>query len=479
LGEVGWDGELDSFGWTTYGFDLDGLVSTPDSTDHCKTDGLLYQQDGPGGVDNGFATRFAGQILPSFTVSRAPSAQTNQAIGLGTHTLLIQIVPAPPSGPASVVRAATYLGGSRDRPPCFDGTDIWPVRADSLLDGDLTRPRAVFVGHIADDVFVSTESATLSVEHSVRGYRLPLELHHAAISVDLRSIRAGGNLAYGVLTGALGVAEITETVRQLAFEAFRTCDDQAVRYVVENVASYRDIMADLSNGDPSVECDGISVGIGLVAVRVALGEVVPPLPARDPCAAGEPVQSDGVLAGTCDSVPANELAGSCARVERRQAVYGPSRASVPVCPPYRPRGPVCPAPNYTGACRCHEDCTAGVNARCYVYGYGCSYDECFTDDDCGPARLCDCNNGVYGNHLCVTSNCHTDADCPNGHGCSPTRAVVCGALGGVVGYYCHTDADDCTVAADCGISYEEPGRCTYDANRLRWICSESYYCETP
>lgn len=57
-------------------------------------------------------------------------------------------------------------------------------------------------------------------------------------------------------------------------------------------------------------------------------------------------------------------------------------------------------------CRTHDDCRGGMNGRCAgnsETGFLCTYDECFTDSDCGPDEACRCEGGVYSdnNSMCV------------------------------------------------------------------------------
>jgi hypothetical protein len=122
-------------------------------------------------------------------------------------------------------------------------------------------------------------------------------------------------------------------------------------------------------------------------------------------------------------------------------------------------------------CQSHDDCSDGVNGRCQAFGYECTYDACFTDRDCAAGELCDCAGGLHGSHRCLpATDCRVDADCPSGRFCSPSGSRTCVNLNGVVGYFCHTPADDC--GADC------PLACVFDADIGHWRCTDSF-CTTP
>jgi hypothetical protein len=472
LGDVDWRGNADPNGWTEYSFDLDGLASTRETENHCGTSGTAYREDGPRGLDNAFAGHFSW-VLHNFTQSSAISAQSNLAVAEGARTLLLRFENLADRGAQSQVAVRAHNAGRMAASPSFDGSDVWPVREGS---------DAHYVGYVADDVFVS-DATTQPLEITLQGYPLTLLVQRAVLSLDLRSLRAGGGLVYGVLTGVLGVEATSEAIRQLALEVFRTCNEGAVASVVAGVGHYSDIRQDLSNGDPGVPCDGVSIGIGFIATRAELGEGVPALAERAACSEGEPVRSEGVLAGTCEAVPPYEHAVSCVRVERT-AEIPEDRVAAPSCSEHRPRGPVCHG-RWVGestynderiACSCHEECDAGRNGRCYVYGYECSYDDCFTDDDCGASHVCLCAGGSSGAHICVPANCRTNADCEGGQSCSVTRPETCSNLGGVAGYYCRTASDGCRSDADCNAS--GAGFCVYQGQTARWDCSYQH-CTTP
>ncbi len=152
----------------------------------------------------------------------------------------------------------------------------------------------------------------------------------------------------------------------------------------------------------------------------------------------------------------------------------------------------------SGECTADSQCTAGVNGRCeppsghggiaFPPGVGfCSYDECSASAPCASGHICSCGasdgSGGRSANTCLPSNCNSDADCGADGYCSPTFDTTCGAFDGVVGYYCHKAADECTVDectndSDCkgaldGGGFEGPGYCAWDTSRSRWTCSYS------
>lgn len=148
------------------------------------------------------------------------------------------------------------------------------------------------------------------------------------------------------------------------------------------------------------------------------------------------------------------------------------RAAANACP--RARGPGRSNWGRDEDCKSDAACKAGHNGRCLQMGLGtyCSYDTCYTDQDClkdGAAGLCNCRES--GNspaaNLCVSGNCKLDADC-NGWSCSPSIGPM-GRVNGVVGYYCHGPNDTCMDDEDCG------GRatCRYESTAGHFKCGSS------
>jgi hypothetical protein len=151
-----------------------------------------------------------------------------------------------------------------------------------------------------------------------------------------------------------------------------------------------------------------------------------------------------------------------------------------------------------GGCTSDSQCTSGVNGRCFPNGGlvgpgGCSYDECFTDSNCGSRTPCLCRNSSTDNsaNACdLGGNCAVDSDCGPGGYCSPSDLIQTnGAVNACYGaslYYCHTASDLCINDLDCassdaGMPTTSPYpayACAYDAQDNRWECITTY-CALP
>src|SRR6185503_2488905 len=93
LGETTRAGALETWAWKKYGYDLDGLTTTKDSTNVCTLHmgaPATNQVDGDGGVDNAFGAL----ILPIIQVGTSiqiPSDNATKLIASGAWTLQIEV----------------------------------------------------------------------------------------------------------------------------------------------------------------------------------------------------------------------------------------------------------------------------------------------------------------------------------------------------------------------------------------------------
>lgn len=157
------------------------------------------------------------------------------------------------------------------------------------------------------------------------------------------------------------------------------------------------------------------------------------------------------------------------------------RATAPaLCPVGRAPGDAKPSPG-GGAPSCDKDsqCTEGKEGRCTGVGsgiggviYGCTYDKCTTDDDCGAEGLCVCrpDESSGAPNACSAAQCRLDADCGEGGWCSPSGPASGDfGAGWYRGYACHTPDDECYDDSECAAS--APFTCAYDKDKKRWRCS--------
>jgi hypothetical protein len=145
-----------------------------------------------------------------------------------------------------------------------------------------------------------------------------------------------------------------------------------------------------------------------------------------------------------------------------------------------------------GSCTSDSQCTTGTNPRCTPVGRQafeteCTSDACATDAQCGSGSICQCgtavDNGGRSANVCMAGNCQIDSDCGPGGYCSPTLDTQCGPYDGIVGYFCHRPADQCT-KDECTNDSDCPpndagfgpsaGYCAWEPTTAKWTCAYTF-----
>jgi hypothetical protein len=206
--------------------------------------------------------------------------------------------------------------------------------------------------------------------------------------------------------------------------------------------------------------------------------------ATDAAPSGE-VSADAAGGGTDAAGVGPEAAGG-----RSEAAAGrvPSKhrsTSSPACAPTPiPADPVIPdaglVPGANFACHVNADCTQGMRGRCVLYdstmgpsgiaGTQCVYDECLKDTDCPAGGVCSCDG-----NSCLAGNCRVDSDCGPGRFCSPSEDPCSSPPLQVIGYFCHTAADECIDNTDCDPAKFQ-STCIFDMSVGHWNCPPANNC---
>jgi len=290
LGDTDRSGVKSPTAWMEYGYDIDGRVSTKESTDLCQpaadaAPSEVYP-DGTDGVDNSFGKN----VWPTFvTLTPTIATQINQSITDGKFTVILHIEGlgnAPSYAPSLLTKL--YSGAELGTPPLWDGSDSWPVLPDLLEDpADIESSKVKFpTSYVVDHTWVSGSRGRVTMILNVGAASLKMNVEQAVITMDLAPDRAEGATG-GIIAGVLDTEIFVEQVHQMAGSLNQDlCLPAAYAGIAKMIRQASDIMKDASQ-DPTQTCDGISIGLGFDVKQVVLGGVAPPPdPGPDPCAAG-------------------------------------------------------------------------------------------------------------------------------------------------------------------------------------------------
>lgn len=287
LGDTDRAGVKSAAAWKSFGFNLDGKVSTESSTDLCKPraggkKSAVYP-DGNHGIDNSFGKN----ILPIITgVAADASTAVNEGITKGSFTIMLSIEKLGAGADYNPLTTKLYGGADLGHAPAFNGTDEWPVLPE-LLDTptDIESAKVQFkTSYVTKNTWVSGSKAPLDLTLGVAGFSLTLQIGSALVAMDMDE--AHTHAKNGVIAGVIDTeAFITELKKVAGAFSQDLCSGSTIESIANQLRQASDIMRDGSAGVPTKECDGISIGIGFDMATVKLGKIADPaMPQKDPCA---------------------------------------------------------------------------------------------------------------------------------------------------------------------------------------------------
>ena len=270
LGETERTGVSNKDAWKSYGRNVDGLVSTKESTGLCRrvaSASSSNQADGNNGIDNAFGKVIIPFLAP-FTA--APSKRATDAIAAGARTPVflvnqsvgsvaqvgfshLEATPAPGWGtttPRSLAAAWTENGGA---------AAAWEV----TISGDTIRSRSV------------RGSVTIAIPFGSQTLVLPIHVPEIEMSKDGTD---------GTLSGVVPTDDFIAAFERVAGSiSTQLCGGSTLDSIKQTIRQASDILAD-GTQDPNQACNALSIGIGFEAAPVVVAGVAdPPPPARDPC----------------------------------------------------------------------------------------------------------------------------------------------------------------------------------------------------
>jgi hypothetical protein len=291
-------------GWQSFGYDLDGLVTSRTSTDVCTLSAGAardVQVDGVEGIDNSFGEN----ILPILTAFANLDMTVNTSIAEGRFTMMTYVTGLDDSNPA---QTATGLSGvllpgadytlQDAGPPAFNTGTNWPVDPTTLACGPsscvgldpVANATVKFpMAYITSGMFVNGTPSDVQLSLVVGGQTLDLVVHSAVVTFQVPS---PGTVKNGTIAGVVRTDELLVAFQGVAGRISHSlCSAASFQSIALAIEQAADIILEpdgtITNhaGSP---CSGISIGIGFDATEIAPPTVIapPPPPSPDPCGDG-------------------------------------------------------------------------------------------------------------------------------------------------------------------------------------------------
>jgi hypothetical protein len=304
LGDTDRSGAASTTAWKKYGFNIDGLASTKDSTDVCtpaKGAGKEAQTDGDNGIDNSFGSRIVPIIQ---TFSHDISKSLSDSIAKGSFTILLDTVglSADPAQTNTGLTGQLFAGAkfSDTATPTFTPADNWPVRPEGLNGSDLASGSKVKFADafVIAGMYVNGNPSDVSLSLAFGGVSLDINIHQATVAFQHNGTKADT----GTIAGVINTSELIDGLRKVAGRISDSlCSGSAFDSIAQQIAQASDIMDDGTNRS-GVECNAISIGLGFTAKEIAPPSKVADLGAVQPdkCSDGG-ADDSGSDAGTTDS----------------------------------------------------------------------------------------------------------------------------------------------------------------------------------
>jgi hypothetical protein len=314
LGDTDYNGTADMNAWESFGYNIDGKITTAASTNVCTlnsgggTFGMQAQQDGNGGIDNSFGANIYNGVL--LMVDSTASMTVNTDIADGTFTLMFDVTGLSSSATqtATGLSAQAFAGGKfGPGAPTWTTADNWPILGTSGLLKNSSPPFQSTIqfpdAYVVNGTWVSGTPTMISLALSLEGISLTIPINQAVITFDHTTATHGAN---GVISGVIPTATLVSGIMNLAGHISPSlCSGSALTGILAEITDASDIMMDGSN-NPGATCDAISIGLGFTADQIGQPtEIAAPGCAKaDPCTdAAAPVCDSGAPPPPADSGP--------------------------------------------------------------------------------------------------------------------------------------------------------------------------------
>jgi hypothetical protein len=279
LGETGRNGAPLKDAWKDYGYDIDGLTTTKDSTNVCTRQAgadSAKQEDGNEGIDNAFGHTVLGFIQG---IVPTPSKTLNDAIQSGSFTILFDIkgLTDDAKQTATGLSGRLLIGGpfGQGTKPTFTQADDWPYRASPIV--------PINGAYINNGTFVNgAGGATVELALFIQGVQLALTINRASITFEHQP---PNDITNGTIAGVINTEALVSSIEMVAGRISpQLCSGSVLDTVKQTIRQASDIRDDGSNA-AGVPCNAISIGLGFSGKRIGEPKTVAtesPSP-PDPC----------------------------------------------------------------------------------------------------------------------------------------------------------------------------------------------------
>jgi hypothetical protein len=314
MGDSDRTGVTSADAWKSFGYNLDNLVTTKDSTDVCKLAAgaaKSTQADGNGGIDNSFGENIMPIVIT--TAGSDAASRINTSIANGSFTVMTYITgfddtansTASATGLNGILLAGGSYSGAHDGgAPSWDLNTHWPI-VPTLMTGctpstgcpsgtDPNQSATIKFpnAYQANGTFVNGTPASLSLTLSIGGQALTVNISSALITFQPNG---PGSVTNGTIAGTIVAQDLVNQLQGVAGSISSSlCSGSAFNSIAQQILQAADIIIDASSGAVSnvagTPCNGISIGLGFDATEIAAPTAQdvegPSTPKPGPCDGG-------------------------------------------------------------------------------------------------------------------------------------------------------------------------------------------------
>ncbi|MCA9646599.1 MAG: hypothetical protein H6718_07270 [Polyangiaceae bacterium] len=254
LGDRDPNGDPNSSAWKYLGADIDGLSSDGNSTNHCQllpgANPSAVKTDGLGGIDNSFGANIMQLLL---ALQPTLSDDLQYSIDRGRS---LAIVLSPHLTGSDV---AGSIGRAHTRGTGYQLSEPWWAYENGYPNG---VPRCELMGGTFQGELELSGSGFWELHLPIVDTDLIVKVRKTRLIADIDP--ATEQLSNVMLAGVIRTEELIESFRQAAggFD-LALCDGSTFDSIAAQIRAAADIRDDGQNGDPSVPCNAISIGIAV------------------------------------------------------------------------------------------------------------------------------------------------------------------------------------------------------------------------